>query len=83
MGEELALAHAHELPVLILRPSGVYGPRDRDIFAFFKCLSKRINPCLIGQDQHLNLCYVGDIVQGILLAAKTRTQSGEIFPVRW
>ena len=79
VGEELVLTHAHILPVLILRPSAVYGPRDKDIFAFFKCLSRRIKPCLIGQDQHLSLCYVQDIVQGILLAVGTQTKSGEIF----
>ena len=79
MGEELALAHAHELPLLILRPSAVYGPRDKDVFAFFKCLSRRIKPCLAGWDQHLSLCYVQDIVQVILLAAEAQTESGEIF----
>jgi len=79
MGEEGVLAHAHELPVLILRPSAVYGPRDKDIFAFFKCLSRRIKPCLIGQDQHLSLCYVEDVIHGILLAVATQTKSGEIF----
>jgi nucleoside-diphosphate-sugar epimerase len=79
MGEELALAHAHELPLLILRPSAVYGPRDKDVYAFFKCLSKRMKPCLAGWDQHLNLCYVQDIVQAILLAAEAQTKSGEMF----
>jgi dihydroflavonol-4-reductase len=79
MGEELALAHVHELPLLILRPSAVYGPRDKDIYAFFKCLSKKIKPCLLGQVQHLNLCYVQDIVQAILLAADSQAESGEIF----
>jgi len=78
-GEEWALAHAHELPVLILRPSVVYGPRDKDGFAFFKCLSRRIKPCPIGPDPHLSLCYVQDVVRGILSAAETQTKSGEIF----
>jgi nucleoside-diphosphate-sugar epimerase len=78
-GEERVLAHAHELPVLILRPSVVYGPRDKDIFVIFKCLSRRIKPCPVGLDQHLSLCYVQDIVQGILLAAETQTKSGENF----
>jgi nucleoside-diphosphate-sugar epimerase len=78
MGEELVLTHAHELPVLIIRPSAVYGPRDKDVFAFFKCLSRRIKPCPIGQDQRFSLCYVQDIVQGILLAVETQTKSGEI-----
>ena len=78
VGEEWVLAYARELPVLILRPCAVYGPRDKDVFAFFKCLSRRINPCPTGPDQHLSLCYVQDIVQGILLAAETQTKSGEI-----
>jgi len=79
MGEELALAHAHELPLLILRPSAVYGPREKDIYTFFKLLSKRIKPCLSGKDQHISLCYVEDIIQAILLAAQAQESSGEIF----
>jgi nucleoside-diphosphate-sugar epimerase len=79
MGEELALAHAHEIPVLILRPCAVYGPRERDIYTFFKLLSKRIKPRLSGEDQHISLCYVEDIIQAILLAAQSQGPSGEIF----
>jgi nucleoside-diphosphate-sugar epimerase len=79
MGEELALSHSHELPLLILRPSAVYGPRDRDIYTFFKLLTKKIKPCLYGQDQHLSLCYVQDVIQAILLAAEAKESGGEIF----
>jgi dihydroflavonol-4-reductase len=79
LGEKLAIEHAHELPLLILRPSAVYGPRDRDIYAFFKLLSKRIKLCIVGQDQHLSLCYVQDIIEAILLASESRESNGEIF----
>jgi dihydroflavonol-4-reductase len=79
MGEELALAHAHELPILILRPSAIYGPRDKDGYAFFKCLTKRIKPCFVHSDQHLSLCYVRDLIEAILLAAEAQAKSGEIF----
>ena len=79
MGEELAMAHAQELPLLILRPSAVYGPRERDIYTFFKLLSKRIKPCLPSKDRHISLCYVEDIIQAILLAAQVKGSSGEIF----
>jgi dihydroflavonol-4-reductase len=79
MGEELAMAHAQELPLLILRPSAVYGPRERDIYTFFKLLSKRTKPCLPSKDQHISLCYVEDIIQAILLAAQVKGSSGEIF----
>ncbi len=79
MAEDLALAHARELPLVILRPPAVYGPRDRDFYTFFKLLSKGIKPCLLGQEQHISLCYVQDIVKAILLASETQKSEGEIF----
>jgi nucleoside-diphosphate-sugar epimerase len=78
-GEESVLAQAHKLPALIFRPSAVYGPRDKDFLALFKCLSRRIKPCLTGRQQRLSLCYVQDLVQGMLLALETQAKSGEIF----
>lgn len=78
-GEELALAFADQIPIVILRPCAVYGPRERDIYTFFKMLSRRIKPSLYGEDQHLSLCYVEDIVRAILLAAQSHERSGDIF----
>jgi len=78
-GEELALAQAHALPLLILRPAAVYGPRDQAFLFLFQCLAKRIKPHISGGVQHLSLCSVQDLVGAILLAASTRTQTGEIF----
>ena len=75
-GEELALALAHEIPLVILRPPGVYGPRDKDFYTLFKLVSKRIKPCFSGK---VSLCYVQDVIQAILLAAESQTKSGEIF----
>jgi nucleoside-diphosphate-sugar epimerase len=76
MGEELALAHAHEIPLVILRPTGVYGPRDKDFYTLFKWISKRIKPCFSGK---VSLCYVQDLIQALLLAVESQTRSGEIF----
>jgi dihydroflavonol-4-reductase len=78
-GEELALAQAQELPLLILRPAAIYGPRDKAFLALFQCLAKRIKPSVSGGVQHLSLCSVQDLVDALLLAAETRTQTGEIF----
>ena len=79
LGEKLALSHAHALPLLILRPCAVYGPRDKGFYTLCKGLSRRINPVLADHDQHISMCHVQDLVRGILLAAETRTESGEIF----
>jgi len=79
LGEKLALSHSHELPLLILRPCAVYGPRDKGFYTLCKCLSRRINPNFADHDQHISMCHVQDLVRAILLAAETRTESGEIF----
>ncbi len=79
MGEELALEHAQEIPLVILRPPAVYGPRETDIYAYFKLLSRRIQPCLTDQEQRVSLCYVQDVVQAILLASDLKELRGEIF----
>lgn len=78
-GEEFLLEQLHQFPFLILRPSVVYGPRDRDVFAFFKILSKGINPIFSSADQQISLCYVQDIIQGLLLASESKDLQGEIF----
>ena len=79
MGEELALAHAANLPLVILRPPVVYGPRETDLYTYVRLLSKGIHPCLMGQDQHFNLCYVQDVVEAILVASEMTGFRGEIF----
>jgi nucleoside-diphosphate-sugar epimerase len=79
LGEDLALAHQHEIPLVVLRPCAVYGPRDTDMFAYFKLVSRGIKPCFSGEGQYYSLCYVEDVVQAILLAATGREAKGEIF----
>ena len=78
-GEQSALCHSHELPLVILRPCSVYGPRDRSFYTLFKCVSKGVLPCIADHDQHISLCYVEDLVRAILLAAETHTESGGVF----
>ena len=79
VGERMVLAHAQDLPVIVLRPSAVYGPRDKDLFAVFRLLSKKIDACPLNRGHRISLCHVQDIVQGILLAAEIQTKSGDIF----
>jgi UDP-glucose 4-epimerase len=52
----------------ILRPTGVYGPRDRDIFIFFKQLVKGIEPYIGKMEQKLSLIYVTDLAKGAIKA---------------
>ena len=52
----------------ILRPTGVYGPRDRDIFIMFKQISNGIEPYIGRFEQRLSLIYVTDLAKAAISA---------------
>jgi nucleoside-diphosphate-sugar epimerase len=60
LGEQYALAFK-ELPLIVLRPTAVYGPRDRDIFIVLKTLTHGVEPYIGRQDQKLSFIYVKDL----------------------
>lgn len=70
--EEMILRIADENgQVTILRPSSVYGPREEDIYTFFKIASKGICPIVgSGRGKQISMAHVSDIVQGIMLASE-------------
>lgn len=59
------------ISITILRPSAVYGPREDQIYTFFKLAAKRICP-IIGNGQYpkVSMVYVKDVIQGILNAVR-------------
>lgn len=67
------------MPVSIVRPSAVYGPRDRDLFRYFKMIRSNLQLLLGSGEQMLNLVHVDDVVQGIIRAAEHPAAEGEAF----
>jgi nucleoside-diphosphate-sugar epimerase len=76
-GETAVLRYGDSMPVTILRPPAVYGPRDRDFLVFFKMIKKGIFPnwgkC------YYSLLYVDDLVQGIIASAENKKAEGKIY----
>ncbi|HEY4326106.1 MAG TPA: NAD(P)-dependent oxidoreductase [Mucilaginibacter sp.] len=58
----------------ILRPTGVYGPRDRDIFIFFKQVAKRIEPYIGKGQQKYSFLYVTDLANAAIKALHSGNQ---------
>jgi UDP-glucose 4-epimerase len=52
----------------ILRPTGVYGPRDKDIFILFKQINNGFEPYIGHIEQNLSLIYVTDLAQAAIKA---------------
>ncbi len=71
---------SRRLPLSIVRPPAVYGPRESDIFTFFKTVNSGICPIIgSGRRPELSLVHVRDLVRGMVDLAETNLASGEIF----
>ncbi|GAB2806714.1 NAD-dependent epimerase/dehydratase family protein [Ferruginibacter profundus] len=49
------------LPLTIIRPTAIYGPREKDIFLLFKAISRGWEPYIGKQAQQLSFVYVKDV----------------------
>jgi len=56
------------LPYVILRPTGVYGPRERDYFMMAKSIQQHSDFAVGYQRQDITFVYVSDVVQAVFLA---------------
>ena len=66
------------LDYIILRPTGVYGPRERDYFLMAKSIGQHIDFSVGYRRQIITFIYVKDLVNAALLAL-TKGQSGEAY----
>lgn len=79
LAEEEALRHSDRFPVVILRPSAVYGPRDADMYEFFRWAARGLTVQLGGGDRFINPCYVEDLAAALALAAEKDVPSGSAY----
>src|SRR5579859_6391058 len=79
MGEEIALSYRKKFPVTALRPAAVYGPRETDIFAYFKMVRQGL--VLIPGDgsQKISFVHVADLVDSILKAAHSPKAKDQVY----
>jgi UDP-glucose 4-epimerase/UDP-glucuronate decarboxylase len=82
-GESLCLnyASAYGLPIAIVRPHNVYGPRmgnDHVIAQFTTRMLERKDPFPIyGGEQTRAFCFIADLVQGLQLVGESRRADGQ------
>jgi nucleoside-diphosphate-sugar epimerase len=59
---------ASHIPIIMLRPTGVYGPREKDYFLMAKSIKQHTDFAVGFQRQDITFVYVTDVVQVIFLA---------------
>ncbi len=65
---ERYLSGIRGLPLVIIRPTAVYGPREKDIFILFKSISRGLEPYIGNFRQQLSFVYVTDLAGAIIRA---------------
>lgn len=66
--EQMLLNQVPDLPLVILRPTAVYGPREKDIFIMFKTMAGGLEPYIGRTCQKLSFIYVKDLA-GVAIKA--------------
>lgn len=87
--EMATLGHAGSMPITIVRPSAVYGPRDVDFLNVFRQASNRVAFFAAPADQLMTIVHVRDLVAALLAAAEVPRALGRTYfvgsehPVSW
>jgi nucleoside-diphosphate-sugar epimerase len=69
-----------DLPLVVVRPPAVYGPRETDILTFFQTVRRGICPVIgDGTQPDLSLVHVRDLVQGMIDAVASEATSGQTY----
>ncbi|HEU4413129.1 MAG TPA: NAD(P)-dependent oxidoreductase [Polyangiaceae bacterium] len=77
--ERAARSYAGRLPVTILRPPMVYGPRDREALPLFAAAARRVLPSLGDPDGKLSVLYGPDCARACVLALRAEVPSGSAY----
>lgn len=77
-GEEALRKIGGKVRWCIVRPTGIYGPRDKDIFIYFKVINKGYQILLSGAGRKVSMIYAWDFAQFCYRAA-TRSPHGEVY----
>ena len=78
-GEKEVLDFIDSVNSVIMRPIGIYGPGDREMFAFFKSLNDRIKPYLGNPVRRIQLVHVDDLALGVSKALQAETRPGSVY----
>ena len=74
---EKRLGTMEDLPLVVVRPSAVYGPRDREVYPLFRLAARGIVP-IFNPSARLSLIHVEDLARGVI-AAGTAGRIGEAY----
>jgi nucleoside-diphosphate-sugar epimerase len=77
-GEEIAREMGQNVPMTIVRPPAIYGPRDRETLMLFQMARLPIHP-VIARHGAISTIHAADLADGILVAATHPRSVGQTY----
>jgi dihydroflavonol-4-reductase len=77
--EQALWSMGSRLPVTVVRSCAVFGPRDRDFYAYFSLVKWRLELLPGRGERKLSLIYVKDLVNLMLLALESDVAMGQTY----
>jgi 2-alkyl-3-oxoalkanoate reductase len=79
--ERSAAAKKDRIELVVMRPPAIYGPRDREILAFFKSIKLGILPLLGSTQNKLSMIYGADCAAACIAALDANVPSGSVYHI--
>jgi nucleoside-diphosphate-sugar epimerase len=77
--EKVVLAAKDDMPVVVLRPAAIYGPRDAEILDAFKSVQRGLFPVINGGRSKTIFVYATDCAEACLRAIDAAVPSGRTY----
>jgi nucleoside-diphosphate-sugar epimerase len=79
--ERICKSYSEKVPIVIIRPPAVFGPRDTDTLEIFKWVNHGLKPVLGSSAKTLSLVYAPDLAKGIIRATFDERTTGETYNI--
>lgn len=77
--EELSKSYMNRLPITIVRPPIIFGPRDTEVLLFFKMVNTGFVTAVGSKEKYLSAVYINDLTRGLMQAAESEAAVGHTF----
>ncbi len=77
--ERAVLKYVSEIPVTVVRPSTVYGPRDQETLLIFKTIRNRVLPFLGSRNNRMSMVYGPDAADAVCKTLQMAHPSGRVY----
>ena len=70
---------AEQIPLTIVRPPTVYGPRDTDVFLYFQWINRGLALLPGFKKRYAHMIFVLDLAEGMIAAAESDAAAGKTY----